>query len=246
MAAHRSIPVSLKGFSLVELLVSIGIIVLLAALLFPVSKKLLQASSTPKCISHQKAILSAIFSYAADNQNTLPEYGQMGGSADLAWWVQLSGYLGSSERDPKYPGINYMRCPALKDDTRFATYGVNYGYSTYAPFSFSGVPPDYNGSMKLSRVSGNTFLIGDNLDPQPNGGSAGIYSPLVEGGWMFTSDKDGDGKNDSNANVGGKFNHLDPRHNNSAICGFADGSVRPITTSQWADNDGEMWGKFNQ
>jgi len=234
-----------SGFTLMELLVVVAIISILAALLLPVVGKLRESGNASKCASNQRNILASLFSYASDHDNELPCYADFSGAAK-PWWEQLSPYLGGSDEKLALPGINIMRCPSEKDATRFATYGVNYGYSTCAPFSYTGFPPTYTGSMKLTKIPGKTFLIGDCLDPSPGGGNAAIYSPLVEGGWVLNTDGDGDGVADSHSAFGGKYNQFAPRHNKSGLCGFADGSVKNVTTKDWGNNADDMWGKFTR
>jgi prepilin-type N-terminal cleavage/methylation domain-containing protein len=232
-----------RAFTLMELLIVVALVAILAALLLPVASKLQESGNASKCATNQRNILATIFAYAADHDNNLPCYGDFSGVMK-PWWEQLSPYLGGSDEKLALPGINMMRCPSAKDPTRFATYGVNYGYSAYAPFSYAGFPPTYSGSMKLSKIPGKTFLIGDCLDPSPGGGNAAIYSPLLAGGWVLDRDGDGDGIADSHSAFGADYNQFAPRHGKAGLCGFADGSVKNITVKQWQSNDEDLWGKF--
>src|SRR5687767_12028807 len=61
-----------RGFTLVELLVVIGIIALLIALLSPVCSKAREAANRTKCLSNLRTIGQAMFVYANNNRDRLP------------------------------------------------------------------------------------------------------------------------------------------------------------------------------
>ena len=61
-----------KGFTLVELLVVVGIIAVLISILLPVLNKARQQASRVKCQSNMKQLMYAVLMYANDGKNFLP------------------------------------------------------------------------------------------------------------------------------------------------------------------------------
>jgi prepilin-type N-terminal cleavage/methylation domain-containing protein/prepilin-type processing-associated H-X9-DG protein len=61
-----------SGFTLVELLVTIGIIVILVALLLPVLSKARSHAYAASCLGNERQLIQAALSYASDNAGSLP------------------------------------------------------------------------------------------------------------------------------------------------------------------------------
>src|SRR5436305_5617370 len=70
VVVSRSRPI--RAFTLVELLVVIGIIALLISILLPALQKARESASTTQCASNLRQIAIAIISYANDNKGKLP------------------------------------------------------------------------------------------------------------------------------------------------------------------------------
>ena len=112
-----------KGFTLVELLVVIGIIALLVALLLPALAKAKSVGQKVACISNQKQLQMAhsifsddhgdkiLYSSAWKQEKSAP-YAWMSGSLNLSKYLNQSRYLKSTPLFP-YVGesIGVFKCP---------------------------------------------------------------------------------------------------------------------------------------
>jgi prepilin-type N-terminal cleavage/methylation domain-containing protein len=61
-----------RAFTLVEVLVTIAIVAILAAMAFGVSKKAIDASKRTKCVTNLKTIYMYLQAYAQDHNNVMP------------------------------------------------------------------------------------------------------------------------------------------------------------------------------
>lgn len=77
------------GFTLVELLVVIGIIAMLIAILLPVLQRAKEAAARTVCMSNQRAFMQALYLYAGDNKQWLPfpNWKSLDGDMGYAGWL---------------------------------------------------------------------------------------------------------------------------------------------------------------
>ena len=92
----------LRGFTLVELLVVIGIIALLISILLPTLNSAREAASSVKCLSSLRQHATGLFMYAEDNGGSLPPgLGNVpngsGGFVNTAWGVSILKYMGTGD-----------------------------------------------------------------------------------------------------------------------------------------------------
>ena len=158
-------PKSAYGFTLIELLVAIAIIVILAAILFPVFAGARGKADLTRCMSNLRQLGTALQMYRADWDDTMPEMHWQSGDGVYYRWVDVTFEYGNSEA--------IYSCPAnpVKEGDEAA----------YAPYKFA-----------VPQLRGTSYLLNQ---PYLSGtrGSA-VRDPagtvVLMDGWWFTSKED--------------------------------------------------------
>ncbi len=89
---------NVPGFTLVELLVVIGVIAILIALLLPALSKARESASRTKCLSNQRQLVNALILFAHDHRGLTPVRGTtVGGSSVPVWPYELWRYATGSQ-----------------------------------------------------------------------------------------------------------------------------------------------------
>jgi prepilin-type N-terminal cleavage/methylation domain-containing protein len=133
-----------KAFTLIELLVVIGIVAVIAAILFPVFAGIRERGRRTQCLSNERQLGMAVMQYAADNNETLFV---AKGSPGLGWAGRCYPYVKS---------VSVFRCPDdATDDVSaggdgsangLAMNAVSYGFNSLlaghlAVVSVPAIPP---------------------------------------------------------------------------------------------------------
>lgn len=139
------------GFTLVELLVVIGIIALLISVLLPALNRAREAGKRVACASNMRQIAIAMEMYMVDSKGVYPpavffdgwKNSTYNGARAVGFDALLRKYLGQPQSDPKLPGdIPVFKCP--NDDlTRFYYLPKEAGIRTYNMPSSWGWDPYY-------------------------------------------------------------------------------------------------------
>ncbi len=161
------------GFTLLEVLIVIGIIALLAAIIFGVLAKARESGRRVSCLNNLRSIAHAIVMYAESNDNSLPANAGLKPpmqDSDWVWWqstpvtgsqfriaqINLHGigkYLdGLSDSSPR--GLSTLRCPS---DSRL----LNQGFLDTTPDQ-SGMP--YPSGYPFSYVMNGLMCSGTQPD----------------------------------------------------------------------------------
>ena len=201
-----------RAFTLIELLVAIGIIAILAAILFPVFQSVREKARATACLSNQKQIGLASMMYSEDNDGALLQYYYVGlGQPNIGYWPnRLFPYLTSRAVliCPSRTQFPDAATEAIKEQTGETGYGLALPYpgSGYYPMSHYQSPAqhvylmDDIGTGRLSQIE--------------------VYKAYVS---MPYSDPYFSGANDD------YHSSPDPRHAQRVSVIFLDGHAKALT-----------------
>jgi prepilin-type N-terminal cleavage/methylation domain-containing protein/prepilin-type processing-associated H-X9-DG protein len=145
-----------KGFTLVELLVVIGIISILIAMLLPALNKAREAAKTVQCLSNIKQVMFGLTRYAQDNRGSLP---YSSGLDNVRWAGRLAGHPNHYIQDARV-----FMCPDrvdmgddgfLLEQLKQAVSGTSvFGGDSNSYWSYVCYGANYYGAMPTSDDSG--------------------------------------------------------------------------------------------
>lgn len=200
---------ALKGFTLLELLVTMSIVAIMALLTITGAKRFLGSAQQAACVNNLRQIGQASLMYNGEKQYFLPWYTRTDGygQTDVYWWKALSPYIGPDQRVFHCPSDKAFRADQIASTI---SYGWNYVLTGHGDLNS---PADFVRTAQYGHPS--TVLIAAD---GPGGAAAG-----QEDSWGFI-DYSPQHTPDPNRHFG-KANGL-----------FLDGHVETLTATNFINN----------
>jgi prepilin-type N-terminal cleavage/methylation domain-containing protein/prepilin-type processing-associated H-X9-DG protein len=118
--------IGVRGFTLTEILVVIGIIAILSLLSLGVIQNAIGSAKTAKCTHNLQTLGGAFSNYEADHNETFPGNPDPDTPGNAPWWMsQIAPYLNYPVWQTPYVGGEAMKCPGFPGTPQWQTYAIN-------------------------------------------------------------------------------------------------------------------------
>jgi len=231
------------GFSLVEVLVVVSIVIVLAILGVGFAKRALGTARSAKCVSNLRDIGAAALAYTSENNGCLPPICQLtygkawNAEAANRWWPSFLAGSTSASKDLVYSS---WRCPEVRDKD-FQVESAGLVYSSYTPLRpvISFIEPiNPSGGMPLVAIRNpeKVWMFGDGGRPVGSTGSDGKAEGYETVGAMQRF-----------GTIWSSSSRPVCRHNGGKSAHYVacDGHVETLTQKEVDKIDNGAFGKFN-
>jgi prepilin-type N-terminal cleavage/methylation domain-containing protein len=233
-----------RAFTLVELLVVIGIIALLISILLPALNKARAQANFTKCLSNERQLITALFMYCNDNKGYFP-----GGN------VYLNGVLKQNQADSEYTVKNPYSLNRVETEgpvwlSRYAT-GSQQAPLMFCPADtsdtnvFSDLPPISGARRTSYRYPKSLFYTPDRIFNADVSGPQ-VPQKITQVKYPTKKAAIGDADNYHSRNRNGKIDTLArAKIFIDVAIGFVDGHVERVSTRDMFDPDINWTGQKN-
>jgi prepilin-type processing-associated H-X9-DG protein/prepilin-type N-terminal cleavage/methylation domain-containing protein len=152
-----------RGFTLVELLIAVAVIIMLGGVATAAIRSAMRKADAVKCASTLKSLGTATILYTQDHQGQFPRsFHSAGAHRQPGWAISIAPYLGISEVqiEDDWPDVfnSYYRSPVDRSTDPFV-----YSYALNVHFELHPDGDDYAGSpatwRRLSQISNPEAVI---------------------------------------------------------------------------------------
>jgi len=214
------------GFTLVELLTTIAVVSILAAILFAATGKVRESAQRAQCAGNMRQLAAGVLLYANDHRGDLPRSDHSAyANRQRPWLSAIQPYLGAKEelRGEALESAleRYCRCPSEEERDSRSSYGLNVHFELHPDSDdYAGEPLIWRKTMQIPSPS-QTILIAE-LTPENED------DHIMAHFW--------------GGNVDGTVVDID-RHSGQANYAFADGHVEclPLESIYDPANDVNRW-----
>lgn len=207
-----------RAFSLVEILVCLGIMAVLAGMLIPALDRWRRSADNVACVNNLRQLYTYLNFYAADHNGAFPAASDL--TTGYSWWLTMQNYINQPDQTVDIGKKTIFLCPAA-----FRSYPAGKARRTYG-MNCEGIP-DWRipiRPLQSGRPTQTILLIDSSCPSLATSGDGSQYFRVTASPTLTVS--------------------ADPRHDQKVNCLFLDGHVESFRgtdplMSEYAKNLGK-------